>query len=621
MNRIASTALFLLALSAPAWAQARDRWRLEWRNEKPEMFIHRTADNQIVPYWFVLFEVSNPSNETIPLILDVVLYVEAGKDLMSDVRKVDSETIKDELASDKFDVLHLKNGTKVYGLVSFKDDKYYVVAARESREIPGNEVIRWIKRSGEVRELLKYGRFHPSIIHPEVEYKIIEHATGLGNRSPGIVQESIEAFKKGFDRNPDDDLLILKTKERVVGRVKFADGKYTVFTGKETKEYAAADVESWVQGTDEKVYLLKDFWLRGRWKKGDRLFLNPREIREQKFIRPGQRIGGVAIFKGVNPNAQVLELQISGLVDIIKLEPYVKKDLEENPELALPQIAYENLVLKIRYEFKGDEHERAQDIVVFKSRGWVIKRLGPIADKETIQNLVDRMVESLRHEQNWIEWRESGAVNDAEELWAAAKRTRSVRYRVSENEEKKTRTAVWESQLVEEYLAFVREKLGDKAKELLETESTAKVPEKDQDWTARIVDAAEKQLRDILFKPAPVSDADALKALEEKRRAVLYRFRANVYRARDGVGPNDLRITVRSIQLATGKDFGYRPLEGEDAAKDPERLGEIVANAPAIWRIHEWWVTNKAKLVYNEVTNRYEVSDEKLPGTVIPKDK
>jgi len=41
-----------------------------------------------------------------------------------------------------------------------------------------------------------------------------------------------------------------------------------------------------------------------KWKKGDRLYLNPREIRAHRFIQPGQRIHGIAIFKNVDPRLQ-----------------------------------------------------------------------------------------------------------------------------------------------------------------------------------------------------------------------------------------------------------------------------------------------------------------------------
>ena len=436
-------------ISSYAEAQVRNRWRLDWKNETPQLFVFRTPDDKVEPYWFVEFELSNPSEESIPLILDLALYVETGREMMHDVKKLDSATIKDEHALDRYDILVLKNGAKVYGLVTFRDDKYYVSAAKETREIPASEVVRWVKRSGEVRELLKYGRFHPSILHPEVEMKIIEHVAGLGNRSAGIVLESIESFKRGFDRDPA------------------------------------------VEDPNEKVYLLKDRWLLGRWKKGDRLFLNPREIREQRFIHPGQRLGGIAIFKNVHARAQMIELQVSGLVDIVKIDAYAK---EEDPDLALPQIDYENRVLKLRYEFRGDEHDRLADVPEFKGREWVVKRLGPVADKETLQALVDTMVDALKRERDWLEQ-------------------------------------------------------GKTAEELGEL------------------------------------------------------------RANEGIGPTDLRIIAQTMRLATGKDFGY----------DESR--EIVENEAAIWRIHEWWVTNKSKLVYNEMTNRYDVSSDPLPGTKEPRDK
>ena len=58
------------------------------------------------------------------------------------------------------------------------------------------------------------------------------------------------------------------------------------------------------------------------------------------------------------------------------------------------------------------------------------------------------------------------------------------------------------------------------------------------------------------------------------------------------------------FKLAVEKDFGYDP------SKD------VLENEKAVWRIHEWWITNRSKLVFNEVTNRFEVKDDPLPGTV-----
>ena len=49
------------------------------------------------------------------------------------------------------------------------------------------------------------------------------------------------------------------------------------------------------------------------------------------------------------------------------------------------------------------------------------------------------------------------------------------------------------------------------------------------------------------------------------------------------------------------------------------KVALVIENEKAVWRIHEWWITNQSKLVFNEVTNRFETKDDPLPGTVIEK--
>ena len=84
---------------------------------------------------------------------------------------------------------------------------------------------------------------------------------------------------------------------------------------------------------------------RGKWKKGDRIYLNPREIRDARFIQPGQRIHGIAIFKNVDPRAHVYELHVSGLVDIVKITAVTEDEWK---------MEYEPQTLKIRYERQGE---------------------------------------------------------------------------------------------------------------------------------------------------------------------------------------------------------------------------------------------------------------------------
>jgi regulator of RNase E activity RraB len=237
----------LVATTAVAEAQVKNRWRLQWSNEKPQIYTYRTPNDHYENYWFFTYTLENTSDEIIPLIVDVLLYTESGKELQNDFRKIESPVIKEE------------------------------------RDNP--------KKA----EALKFGRFYANVIDPEAEYKIIEYHAKIGNRSDGIVRESIEAFKKGFTADPPEQF--------------------------------------------------KDVRDRGKWKKGDRIYLNPREIRDARFIQPGQRIHGIAIFKNVDPRAHVYELHVAGLVDIVKITAVTEDEWK---------MEYEPQTLKIRYERQGD---------------------------------------------------------------------------------------------------------------------------------------------------------------------------------------------------------------------------------------------------------------------------
>lgn len=381
----------LFAAAAAAEAQVPDRWRLQWDNEKPQVFTYRTENDVYENYWFVVFTLENTtdrippdqsgSNMDIPLIVEVMLYTEPGKELQNDVRRVDAGVIKEE------------------------------------REHP--------RRA----EALKYGRFYASVVEPQAEFKIIEYHAKLGNRSPGIVLESIEAFKKGFDKDPPE-----------------------MFRGK-------------------------------RWKKGDRLYLNPPELRKLRVIRPGQKIMGVAIFKNVDPRARVYELHVSGLIDIIKVTAVTEEEWK---------MEYEPQTLKLRYVRHGDEfHIENDPLFKLEKKEYVVKKIGPIASKDTVDKLVLALSDTLKKEKDW---KEQGIAQ--EEI--------------------------------------------------------------------------------------------------DKRRA------------KDGIDPLDTRTMALAFKLATNMDFGYDPLK------------DVLENERAVWRIHEWWINNRTKLVFNEITNRYEVKDDPLPGALAP---
>jgi hypothetical protein len=373
----------LTASTAVAEAQVKNRWRLQWSNEKPQIYTYRTPNDRYENFWFFTYTLENKSDEIIPLIVDVLLYTESGKELQNDFRKIDSPIIKEE------------------------------------RDNP--------KKS----EALKFGRFYANVIDPEAEYKIIEYHAKIGNRSDGIVRESIDAFKKGFTDDPPEQF--------------------------------------------------RDVMERGKWKKGDRLYLNPREIRAHRFIQPGQRIHGIAIFKNVDPRAHVYEVHVSGLVDIVKITAVNEDEWK---------MEYEPQTLKLRYERQGDAFEIERDVLYkLAKKEYVVKKIGPIASKDTIDRLVNGLADTLKKE---LEWKEKGVKDDA--------------------------------------LAKARTK--------------------------------------------------------------------------DGIEPLDTRVMAMIFQLATEKDFKYDPTK------------DVLENQAAVWRIHEWWVTNRSKLVFNEITNRFEIKDDPLPGTV-----
>jgi len=373
----------LASAAAACEAQVPSRWRLDWTNEKPQLYTYRTPNDSYENFWYVTFTIQNntPDQQHVPLILDVLLYTESGKELQNDFRRVELPVIKD------------------------------------------------VQDNPRKSETLKYGRFYASVIDPETEYRIIEYHAKLGNRSQGIINESIDSLKKGFAEDPPDEF-------------------------------------------------------KGRWKKGDRLYLNPREIREQRYINPGQKLGGIAIFKNVDPRAHVYELHVSGLVDIIKVTAVTEEEWK---------LEYEPQTLKLRWYRQGDPFGIEKDVLfTYAKKEYVVKKIGPIASKDTVDKLVMSLSDTLKKEKDW--------------------------------------------------------------------------------------------------KDTNVAQEEIIK----KRQA-------------DGIDPLDCRIMAMVFKVATEKDFGYDPTK------------DVIENERAVWRIHEWWITNRTKLVFNEVTNRFEIKDDPLPGTVVEK--
>lgn len=123
-------------------------------------------------------------------------------------------------------------------------------------------------------------------------------------------------------------------------------------------------------------------------KAGGRM-LNAGELRAKRFINPGETYEGIAMFRGVDPRAQVVEVHLHGLVDSL-----VMTFRDE----VTPSYRYENLVWKVRYRFPGDEFERDRDVLTEARRWWSgHQRPGPPAHKETLDRLVLTLADDLRN--------------------------------------------------------------------------------------------------------------------------------------------------------------------------------------------------------------------------------
>ncbi|HKS16967.1 MAG TPA: hypothetical protein VJU16_06620 [Planctomycetota bacterium] len=377
MNKaLSSSLLAVVAVLAGAnlvQAQPHERWKLDYSQEKPTLFTYRFPNGELENLWYVYYTVTNNGPKPVPLIIDLTMYVETGRELQADLRKVDPDAAK--------------------------------AAAGDSSKY----------------EELKYGTFISNIVQSEaIEYKIIEYHAKLGNRSPGIIRQSIEELKKG----------------------------------------------------DEKT--------------GTRYYLNAREMREHRIIKDGQKLTGLAIFRNVDARAQVIEIQVSGLWDVLRIEEIsgVHDEMEE------VKLSYENRVYKHTYWFPGDAFHRERDVLtLMRQPTWVNKPIGPVASKSTIENLVSTLLKVL---------------NYCEEI---AKK-----------------------------------------------------------------DADETKMAESVKEKFSLNDAD-------------------------------FQVSARIVSKALGKEFNY------DFQKS------LYANQVAVWRMHEWWVTNKNKLAFNEKTGKFEVKEEVLPGT------
>jgi hypothetical protein len=117
-------------------------------------------------------------------------------------------------------------------------------------------------------------------------------------------------------------------------------------------------------------------------------YLNKKEMRDLRVIRPTETYHGIAFFRGVDPRHTMLTLQVSGLHDFVKIDRF-------DPDKG-PIFAYENRMYWARYRYPGDVFERERDPLFFDGKGWEARRIGPASSKEGLELMIAEVVRELR---------------------------------------------------------------------------------------------------------------------------------------------------------------------------------------------------------------------------------
>lgn len=224
-----------------------------FKQEKPALFQYKERLGRVQLCWFVAFTLHNPSDQYVPIQVDLMLHTDQGKDYHQDVVRTDPAII-----------------------------------AR--------------------------GKYYSSVVQPpDLELQIIRMIEKLGNRNEEMQRERVAELK--------------------------AENRY----------------------------------------------LNPAELRRKAVLKPDETVTGLAVFRAVDKNSDIIELLVGGLVDVVKLAPVERVDRNRR------NYVYENRVLHVRYLMPGDEYGDISDSVspqVAPRRWWETHQIGLSGDKETLAKLI-----------------------------------------------------------------------------------------------------------------------------------------------------------------------------------------------------------------------------------------
>lgn len=124
-------------------------------------------------------------------------------------------------------------------------------------------------------------------------------------------------------------------------------------------------------------------------------YLNCRDLRERKEIKPNETIECIALFSGIDSRSDELELMIGGLVAPVK--QYYEKN---NPKLFQE---YESKIRWIVFSWTGDEFTKQHSQSLEIKKDWLIRNYGPIGDKETVSVLIDALTDE-NPIVRWVAW-------------------------------------------------------------------------------------------------------------------------------------------------------------------------------------------------------------------------
>lgn len=181
-----------LAAGSVAEAQVRRRWYLRYEQSKPQIYIQTDKMGNSKVWWYFTYTIQNPTDERVPILVDIQLYVESGKSLQTDTEKVKIETLRSTFDPKLGPIYNRPYREKRFG-------RYYanVIAPEVETEIIAHD-LRLTNRltDAQIREFL---RLREGESDPELE----TGRRGILRGNRGIVEESILRFKeKGFYLNP-----------------------------------------------------------------------------------------------------------------------------------------------------------------------------------------------------------------------------------------------------------------------------------------------------------------------------------------------------------------------------------------------------------------------------------